>query len=167
MSRIAAKYGIATNGTGVDTYKAGEVTDRAYGDVFKPNFAVNEDLAKGLGITIPLPTRPFMKKNPKAFRVHLNHAVHDVHGLKEYGHEHEDFRTSRIVKRSVALEFDDVATANRAFNHVLNIDGDTLKSLIESETLQDLLAEDLSLHVVSPKSMKPMNSWQRAFAIPS
>lgn len=165
MTRIAAKYGVATRATCPHSeYLAGEVTDRMYGDAKKVEWKQNDALTSGLGITVKLPN---IIKDDAAFRILITHAAHDVHGLSEHGKEADDFRTGKLVKRSVRLQFDDAATASRAFNAVLEIDTATLKTLMESETLQDLLAQKLDLFAVPFKTMKPMNPWQAALSIPS
>lgn len=160
MSRIAAKYHASHRGTSSREHNAGEVTERSFGDVTKVVWErhVGPSKAIGLGVTLPLPF-PKIEKNDKAFKVHLAHAAHDVHGLIEHGKEAEDYRTSKVVKRSVTLAFDDVATANAAFNQVLEIPADALKELIESETLQTLLKEKMDLYEVPMKYMGKQRSW--------
>lgn len=158
MSRIAAKYSATFTKLSSQQHKAGEVTDRAYGDVSKLKVKKADNK---LGFRIE------NERDPKKFKVHLTHATHDVHGLSHNNEESEDFRTSRLVKRCVTLAFDDVATANKAFNEVLEIDTNALKQLMESETLQDLIKEKMNLHEVPMKSMKPMPQWAVALSVPS
>lgn len=164
MSRIAAKYHASHRGTSSREHSAGEVTDRSYGDVTKVVWEQKESLVKGLGIKLPFPK---IEKNEKAFKVHLTHAAHDVHGLVEHGKEAEGYRTSKLVKRSVTLAFDDAATAQAALDQVLEIPADALKQLIESETLQTLLKDKMDLFEVPMKSMKPMPRWAVALSVPS
>lgn len=141
MSKLAAKYAVATRTTTEKEHKAGAFVERTFGNVSKLKI-VKTDGRFGRSI--------YRDIDFKKFKLHVTHAAHDVEGLVHNGQEREGFRTQKAVKRSVTLAFEDMTTANKAFNEILKIDNDALAKLMESETLQDLLKEKLGITFAVP-----------------
>lgn len=146
MSQISAKYNAPTADSASEPVPGGQV-------IGYTNIA--PDVSRVLDLSNGFRKAQLRKENSlNTFTVSLSSAVQDLKGLKDNGQEAPGFTTTKAIRRSAKLKFTSAADATKAHNYIVNMDADTLKDALKSETLESLLAQELGLEIADPKTMK-------------